>query len=286
MTIKLNEVRKQTGTLTKVKNLANKKKVFGAYYTNSLFSRVYLTRHNMLMEDVNVSEDKVQMTVSTRVDGNGIDELENTLQMLIEYGIGDVPGVSADGSYLIEETQNPEYISLNETLFTVDLQLILKEPKVSFREFTIAGNKFTLLTLTHTVTDYFEQEVKLLYGEPDDSKLFFLSHFAGEKLSMRDAGLILDMIVDENITGKAIVSANFRDTTKFAALTTIYPLNSLIGMYSNIEGDIIINNDNSFLLFPSKSLEDVTMRCEPLLDAGGYSIILEGTSGILTINLE
>src|SRR5690606_3765329 len=116
-------------------------------------------------------------------------------------------------------------------LFSTDLFLILDNPELTFQEFTIAGSKFTLVNLKHILKDEedtedegFEQEVSILFGEAD--RLYLFSHFYNKELNARDTKLIFDLIVDENITGKAITGVKIDSPS--GSTSAIFPKGEMI----------------------------------------------------------
>src|SRR5699024_9897248 len=93
---KLKDIKEQTGTMRKLSNLLDSKKVYGVYYTNCFMSERYLSRSHLDVKELDVKNNEIRMTIPTRVEAQGIRELETTLGMLVEYKIGDIPNITTE----------------------------------------------------------------------------------------------------------------------------------------------------------------------------------------------
>lgn len=281
------DIRAHKGTLKKLKNLLNdpSKKVQGVFYTNSFFSRRYLCRSHVLVDGVDITNDQVKLKVTTRVEQAGLIEIENTLTMLVHYEAGDVPGFSPEGLWEDPEADRPhlpEAVSVKQKLFSVDIQLILRNPEVTYQEFTIAGSKFTLINLKHVMDEGIEQTVTLLFGSSD--KLYFFSHFHDKELSQRDMKIILDLILDENITGKAFTGIKLESGSGTAS--SLFPMEELISSYTNMSGDIVFSTGTGFIRIGRDQLKDYKLRCNIIKFSGEFQLVLESKTDKIYIYTE
>lgn len=285
--MKIQSVKEREGSLRKLKSLLDNKdlKVHGVSYTNNFFSQHYLCRSSVLVNDINIKDNIVKLTLATRVEQNGLPDLENTLEFLARYEAGDIPGFTPEGMYDESEKQDTEFIvtepiSISTFLISVDILLKLTAPTVKYKEFTIAGEKFTLVELHQVfeverdeddeddVADDFEQSITLLFGSAD--KMYLLSHFYDKDLNIRDMKMILDLFVDENLTGKAIRSM----ACQLPNGITLYqfPFDSLVNSYTTLEGDYIFGSGFGYVRLTDSQLKKFKMECVP--SRGGYSIQL------------
>lgn len=297
--MKVAGIKEQIGTTRKLKILLGDTnlKIHGVYYDNEFFTQRHLSRAQALIDPILLEEDEIKVRMSMRLEKVGVRELENTLDMLVKHSAGDLPGFNSEGMYEnalqggateeqpkenIDAPQFPEVISVKQQLFTVDLVLILRDYKITYQDFTIAKQKFTLLTITDSLGGELTQSVSLLFGAVN--KLYLFSHFFNENLTLRDSKLILDLIVDENITGKALTT--IRLETKSGVGTSLYPLTSLIGSYKNISGDYIFSTDTGYIRIPYANIGTFRMTLDPVGTSGMYQIILESSSETITIQTE
>jgi hypothetical protein len=270
--MRLRDIEKQEGSLELLKGLLEDKsrKVHGVFYDNSYFSQRYLTRSYALAKDINLEEDTLKLTIGTRVEIVGIMELENTLDMLVQHEAGDMPGFAPFG----EQTDLPvvpEVVTPGKYLYTVDLVLILKNPTVTYQEFKIADTTFTLVTLKHTLgEDDLEQEIQLLFGEAD--KMYLFSHFYNKDLSTEEIELVLDFIVDRNITGKAIVAVKLESNS--GSSSGIFPFEKLISSYTGVTGDYIFGATTGYIKIPAGCLKNYRLQLVPNEKSGSYRIEL------------
>lgn len=289
--LKLRKIKEQEGTLKKLDNLLNdsSKRVHGVFYTNSFFTQRYLTRSHVLSEDVNIKDKEVRLSIVTRLEEVGLMEIENTLHMLVKHEAGDVPGLAPEGLYEgytededVDRPHIPEVVSVKQHLFSVDLLLIMREPTITYKEFTIAGSKFTLLNIYNELEEGFNQTVSLLFGDSD--KLYFFSHFHNKELNQRDSRMILDMIVDENITGKAVTGIKVETANGLS--NSLFPVERLIGSYTNLAGDLIFNTDTGYVKIPANSLKNYKMECKATTSKGDYRVALESKNDKIFIYFE
>ncbi|AIW03246.1 hypothetical protein CPT_Mater89 [Bacillus phage Mater] len=286
--MEIKAVKRQYASLQKVKNLMNdeSKKVQGVFYSNSFFSRNYLARAHTIVDDLDVAADTITLTVSARMEDVGLLELENTLDALVRYDAGDVPGFMPEslleGSNIEEQKLVPEFVSATRQLYSVDLYLILDAPRVTYQEFTIAGKSFTLVNL-HKMYDgnEFEQIVTLLFGDKD--AFYFFSNFSDKDLSLRDSKIILDLIVDENITGKVIKGVKLETSSGSGIM---FPYERMINSYTNLDGDIIFGVPAGSVRIPKEEINSYRMQVIPQGARGNYQIVLTNSKNTIRIFME
>jgi hypothetical protein len=261
--MRVSGVKQREGTLRKIRDLFNSKRVYGVHYNNSMFSRDYIARPTVMMSHVDLDNDVLELKIAQRVNGAGLAEMEAThyafqaLSSDKEHLIGDLPGFTPEGmlegSGIPEEERQPDTVTPTEQLYTVDVQLRLESPEITYQEFTIGGSKFTLANIVYNIPfsteedesgekDVFSQHVSLLFGEP--SKMYFLSHFVDKKLNSRDARYLLELLTDQNITGKLIRGVHL---TGSGAGGGIYPYGESLTLYKNNYGSLIIGNGSGYL---------------------------------------
>lgn len=284
-------IKEHESTLKKLNTLMNdpQKKVQGVFYTNSFFSQRYLCRSHALVDNINIEDNQLKLTVVTRLEQMGLLEIENTLDMLVRYGAGDIPGFTPEG-ILENEAENMdqphivEAVSVGQFLYSLDLLLIMKDPKVTYQEFTIAGTKFTLVNIYHRLSEDeefgFDQTVTLLFGEVD--KLYFFSHFFDKKLTLRDLKILLNLIVDENITGKAITAIR---TESEGAASGLFPVESLISSYYTTSGDIVFNTNTGYIRLDVDKLQNYKAELTPNPN-GSYLLDLVSKQDTMRIYFE
>ncbi|QEG13679.1 hypothetical protein MARVELLAND_157 [Bacillus phage vB_BspM_MarvelLand] len=276
--------KRKHGSLGMLKQLLEDKerKVHGVFYTNDHFSDRYLSRSHVLSDEINIEEGTMKLTISTRVESPGIFELENTLDELIKYEAGDIPRFAEEGKQ--NELPVAEPISATKSLHTVDLVLVMKEPKITYVAFDIAGVPFTLVTIDYELSqfaDTFTQQVKLLFGQAD--KINFFSHFYGKTFTNGDKRSILKLVLDENITGKAILAVEFDSPV---AATQIYPLLSMIAAYTNDNGDAVFTSVGGYIKVTQEVVSQGTLRMSNHLKQGQFRLDIISESGQVKIIME
>jgi hypothetical protein len=268
----LSNIPVKEGSTSFVQGLLSNKdlKTYGVSYTNSFFSQRYLCRQHLLSK-AEFTEDSIKLTVATRVEQVGLMELENTLDFLVQYEAGDIPGLTPEGLLEPEEDHPvgflPEAVSVAQFLTSVDLLLVMKDPEVTYQIFDINGCKFTLVNIHHKLGEDFEQTVTLLLGKP--GKLYFLSHLHGNpELDDKDVEILLELVVDENITGKAIrgVSMNVP-----GAQSSIFPFDRLISSYTASNGDYVFGDGSGYVTIERDALSQYYVSCEAS-EKGAYTI--------------
>lgn len=289
--MKLKHIKKRKATLQKLNNLTSdeNQEVYGVTYTNSFLSQRYLTRSQVMVDKADVHNQQVDMKLMLRVEAEGLDEMESTLHMLTDNKAGDLPGFMVEEESLeidpygtVDRPTMQELISVGQGMLTVDMVLNISNPDIYFKEVTIAGSKFTLVEIYQKFDEHFDQTITLLFGGAGN--MYFLSHFYNKNLNKRDANNILDMFIDENILGKAIIEA--RVDTVGGASSVLYPIESVVGSYWAINGDIILNTRTNYLRIPVGKENNYKMTCEPYTKAGNYQIRLEGKHETITIIIE
>lgn len=283
----LNGIPEKEGNLTFLKNLMENKtkKVYGVFYTNSLFSQRYLSRQHLLNKVTFEDDNTIKLTVATRLEQVGLLEIENTLDVLVRYNAGDIPGLMPEGLLDPEDDVPteflPEAISVTQYLTSVDLFLIMKDPEITYQIFNIAGSKFTLVNIYHKLGEDFEQTVTLLFGAV--GKLYFLSHLYNKDLEGHDMKMVLDLIMDENITGKAVVGVNLYSTGGLHS--SVFPFDRLIDAYTTQNGDYVIGDGSGYVYIPRGKLEKYTLTCEAN-EKGAYTLVLSGAYDVIKIHME
>ncbi|QEG04244.1 hypothetical protein [Bacillus phage BC-T25] len=264
------------------------KKVHGVFYTNDYFSERYLSRSHILSDEINIEDNTIKLKISTRVEKPGIFELENTLDELVKYEAGDIPGFAPEGEQ--HELPMPEIISATKSLYSVDLVLIMKEPKIMYVTFDIAGVPFILVTIDYElgmknelgkVEDTFKQQVKILFGLPD--KLNFFSHFYGKELTNGDKRSILKLILDENITGKAILAVEYDSPL---AVTQLFPFTTMIGAYTTDNGEMVFTSGSGYIKLKDRIVKEGKLQMTPHISKGQYRLDLIGDEGSISIIME
>jgi len=276
--------KRKHGSLGMLKELLgdSTKKVHGVFYTNDHFSDRYLSRSHVLSDEVNIEEGTLKMTIATRVESPGIFELENTLDEFIKYEAGDIPGFAEEGQQNTLPVAEP--ISATKSLHTVDLVLVMKEPKITYIQFDIAGVPFTLVTIDYELSqfaDKFTQQVKLLFGQAD--KINFFSHFHGKQFTSGDRRSILKLVLDENITGKAILAVEFDSPV---AATQIYPMLSMISAYTNDNGDAVFTSVGGYIRVKQEVVARGTLRMANHLKEGQFRLDIMSENGNVKIIME
>jgi len=288
--MKVSAFKEHKASLQKVKNLLedDSKKIQGVFYTNSFFSQRYLARAHSIVDEVNVAEDRIKLTISSRVETQGLWELDNTLDALVEHKAGDLPGFIPEGSLagsdIEEQPIFPETVSTTKGLYTADIYLILEGAEVTYQEFKIAGCPFTLVNLYKKLgqEEEFEQTVTLLFGDAD--KFYFLSNFQDKNLSVRDTKIILDLIMDENITGKVIKGVKLETDT--GVTSQVNPYEELISSYMNPDGDYIFGTGAGYVKIPKDELNRYKMLVESQGASGAYTIVLSNSKNSIRLYME
>ncbi|AMQ66659.1 hypothetical protein BH753_gp177 [Bacillus phage Shbh1] len=280
--------KQKKATLSKLKKLMNDetKKIQGVDYDNTLFSQRYLARSHAIVEDLNIEDNALKILVTTRVERVGLLEVQNTLEMLVKHGAGDIPGFTPDGVFDGPNLDYPhveEPISINQSLFSVDLLLIMKNPEITYTDFTVAGVKFTKVHIHQELEEYFHQTVTLLFGPSD--KLYFLSNFFHKNLTVRDAKLILDTIVDGNLTGKAVVGVKLNASS--GCTSSVFPVEDLISSYTTAAKEIVFSASTSYIRIPSNKLsKDSCKMLIRVTESGSFTLVLKLKTDTILIYLE
>lgn len=280
--------REYEASLSQLKFLLDEegRKIHGVYYTNSYFSERYLCRNHILV-DLDIEENSIRTKIALRSEPQGLFEIENTLDKLVEYEAGDLPGYipknteDGDGNPLFQNIL-PEPISVSQYVLPIDLLLILNEPKVTFQDFSIAGYDFTVVNLYHKLGEDFNQTVSLLFGYSD--KMYFFSHFFERRLAYKEFKTIIDLIMDENITGRAIRSVRIDNGGRSSC--GLFPYEGLISSYISTEGDYVFGDGSAYIRIPGDSLKDYKMQCEPNVLNGAYTLSLYGKKDTIRIYME
>lgn len=277
---KLISIKEREGTISKLNSLLGNKKVHGVSYSNSYLNKRYLCRASVLDKDISVEQGKVSLTLPTRVEAAGLGEIEETLEMLLRYGAGAMPGFTPERAW---EEQYVEIVSPTQMMMTIDITVKMEFPTITYKDFSIAGSKFTLVELTRSYDDdAFNQTITLLFGESD--KLYLLSHFYGKELNVRDMKMILDLIVEDNLTGKLIRSIMLEVGN--GTSSAIFPFERAITSYLNDDNEYTFGDGAGAITIPLDNLKDYKMTCEPNGVGGSYMIHMEATNHTISFMLE
>lgn len=277
---KLLSIKEREGTIHRLKSYLETKKVYGISYSNSYLNKRYLCRASVLANRVSIEGGKVSLTVPTRVEVSGLGEIEETLEMLLRYEAGAMPGFTPDRAW---EEQYVEIVGPTQMMMTIDIMVKMEFPTITYKDFSIAGNKFTLVELTQTYgEDMFDQTITLLFGEPN--KMYLLSHFYGKELNVRDMKMILDLIVEDNLTGKLIRSIMLEVGN--GTSSAIFPFERSITSYLNDDNEYTFGDGAGVITIPIDNLKDYKMTCEPNGTTGSYMIHLEANNHTISFMLE
>ncbi|AHJ87175.1 hypothetical protein BCP8-2_137 [Bacillus phage BCP8-2] len=260
-----------------------RKQVYGVFYTNDFFSQRYLARNHVLADEVNIEEKTVKLKIATRVEHAGLWELENTLDTLVRYEAGDIPGYDYTDENATIPTV-PEPISVVKHLYSIDLVLIMKEPSITYQSFSIAGVKFLIVTINHVMEDEddtFEQQVSLLFSE--SGKMSAFSHLYNKEFTTEDIHMLLHLIMDKNITGKAVLSV--RSHHKSGLTTSISPDEDLISTWITAKDAYVFGAGLSYINIPYESIDTYTLTMNPGVLVG-HQLELENEEHTLHILLE
>lgn len=280
---KLISIKEREGSISKLKNLLDSRKVHGVSYTNNYFNKRYLCRSSVLDKDVSIENGQVKLTIAARVEASGMWEIEETLKMLLKFEAGAMPGFSPDWMFENgEERKHLEFASPTEVMTTVDIMLDMKDPQIAYKDFSIAGSKFTLVEVHQELDEEFTQTITLLFGESD--KMYLLSHFYDKDLNARDAKMILDLIVDENLTGKLVRSVMLEIPN--GASSAVFPFERAIASYLGDDNEYVFGDGSGVLTISIDNLNDYKMTCEPNGTDGSYMIYLEGKGHSIAFMLE
>jgi hypothetical protein len=278
--MKVSRAKQKPATLQKLKNLLedDSKKVQGVYYMNSHFSKRYLARAHTIVDRLDVQENEIKMTVSSRVERAGLMELANTLDTLVQHNAGDLPGFQTDvfGNLSEEEIRQqgyrPDLWLPGVDIYNVDILLTMKDPVITCQEFTIAGSKFSLVNIDHTLEDEveesavvtdefvapFRQTVTLLFGDAD--KLYFYSNFANKELTPRDTQTFMELIAGGNISGKVFKSVTLHAEELSGA---IFPYAEIIQVYRSFNGDYVFGTGSGYFQILREELKNYSVTCLP-----------------------
>jgi hypothetical protein len=287
--MKVKAFKEYEASLMKVRNLLedSSKKVQGVFYTNSYFTRRYLARAHALVDEINLTgEDSIKLTVSARIEPMGLLEIENTLDTLVRYEAGDIPGFMPEGMFdgvnIEQQPLASDIVTTTKQLYNIDILLIMNSPKVTYQEFKIAGQPFTLVNIHHALDEDYDQTVTLLFG-PVDS-LYFFSNFFDKELSVRDSKIILDLIMDENITGKVIKGIKLE--TEAGVNSFVFPYEELFNSYYNQDGDYVFGMGAGYIKIPKGEIDNYKMKLIPEGSGGNYQLILENNKSKVRLYME
>lgn len=220
--------------------------IHGVYYNNSIYSRRYLAQDTVYVQDIDISNNRLKMSVTTRVEFSdvGIEEVNMTKEALHYYEAGTVPHYlfyDKDGNQYQPHEELEEPVTATMSLISMEVLLEMDQPRIYHRNVVIGGQGFDLFEI-HQDFDGFKQSVQFLFGRQD--KLTFLSHFHGKKLNMKDSQKILELIVKENVTGKAIVGIR---SEAEGMVTNLTPVRDMITSIYSFDNEPIFTTDGGYV---------------------------------------
>ncbi|ALO79596.1 hypothetical protein HOBO_188 [Bacillus phage Hobo] len=283
--MRLPNVKSKKGSLEMLQGMLKdkRKQVYGVFYTNDFFSQRYVARNHVLADEVNIEEKTVKLKIATRVEHAGLWELENTLDTLVRYEAGDIPGYDYTEENATIPTV-PEPISVTKHLYSIDLVLIMKEPSITYQSFSIAGVKFLMINILHVIEDdgdEFEQKVSLLFSEA--GKLSVFSHLYNKELTPEDIHMLLHLIMDKNITGKEILGVRIQH--KSGTKSVLVPADELISTWIAAKDSYVFSAGLSYIDIPYDSINTYTFTMQPNTIAG-HQLELENEEHTLHILME
>ncbi|AHN66657.1 hypothetical protein Bcp1_182 [Bacillus phage Bcp1] len=283
--MRLPNVKSKKGSLEMLQGMLKdkRKQVYGVFYTNDFFSQRYVARNHVLADEVNIEEKTVKLKIATRVEHAGLWELENTLDTLVRYEAGDIPGYDYTEENATIPTV-PEPISVTKHLYSIDLVLIMKEPSITYQSFSIAGVKFLMINILHVIEDdgdEFEQKVSLLFSEA--GKLSVFSHLYNKELTPEDIHMLLHLIMDKNITGKEILAVRIQH--KSGTKSVLVPADELISTWIAAKDSYVFSAGLSYIDIPYDSINTYTFTMQPNTIAG-HQLELENEEHTLHILME
>jgi len=262
------------------------KKVHGISYFNDFFSKNHLVRSHIFKGDAVLEDNEIRIGFFMRVDYNSFTELDNTLEWLVMNEAGDIPGYIAEGDVL-DKPHLEEKISEGLSLFTADIVLNIKEPKIVFETVTIGGEEFVIARVWNRMPlgedDFVEQSVNLLFGDAD--KFSFLSHLVGKELTIDDGLEVLDLIEEDNLLGKAVQGASFRDKVR-GNDTFIGSHTEMIQVSRLFSGGYYFRSDVSTLQLDKKLLDTLTFTVELEKKIQSHRLVFKNDEVELAIYLE
>jgi hypothetical protein len=256
--------------------------VLGVSYNNTFFSKRYLCRSHLLTKKINVHNGTLETTITTRLEAMGLNEIQITAEVLKKYEAGDIPDFLGDeyGEHASSQDMFPEYISTTQALYSIDLLLKMKAPELTYKDVTIAGEAFTLVDVYEKLDDIFDHTLTFMFGAKGRPDL--LAHFSNKDLNLRDAKMILELLVDDNLTGRSIVSVGCE--TKDLALA-VFPYDDPISAYTSASNDgdteYIFGDGSGYFSFSQESLSGYTMSL-----FNGKELLLESKTNKIIIGLE
>ncbi|AGB62719.1 hypothetical protein [Bacillus phage phiAGATE] len=281
--VKIKETRLLNATLMKLRNFEenDKLKLYGVSYTNPFLSRRVACRSHALVNKLDITNSQVNLTLSMLIEKNARFELDNTLDFLVRYEAGDIPGYE-------QSEENPDFLDnspqqpITATYHLADASLVLnmKNPTVQYREFTIQKEKFTILYLTERFDEVIDHTVALLYGT--SGALKFLGNFLDKELTMVGFAPLFELMSDDNLLGTHIVSLKV-ESKKEGLRSVCVPIEGVVSLMENMEGDYIFSTDQHYFKLPYASLQDYRMTVDAV--TGGYILKLDSTHNSIELNV-
>lgn len=270
---KVKETKLLNATLRKLRSYEENDnlKLYGVSYTNPFLSRRVACRSQALVNKLDIQNSQVNLTLSMLIEKNAKFELDNTLDFLVRYEAGDIPGYEQseeNPDFLDESPQQP--ITATYHLADANLALNMKNPTVQYREFTIQKEKFTIVYLTERFDEVIDHTVALLYGT--GGALKFLGKFLDKELTPIGFAPLFELMSDDNLLGTHIVALKV-ESKKEGLRSVCVPIEGVVSLMENMEGDYVFSTDQYYFKLPYASLQDYRMTVDAV--AGGYVLKLD-----------
>ncbi|AII27999.1 hypothetical protein LD13_gp098 [Bacillus phage Bobb] len=281
--VKIKEMKPLNATLKKLRSFeANTKlELYGVGYTNPFLSRRVACRSQALVNKLDIRDKQVHLTLSMLIEKNARYELDNTLDFLVRYEAGDIPGYELseeNPNFLDNSPQQP--ITATYQLTNADIRLNMENPTVQYKEFTIHKEKFTIIYLTEKFDEVIEHTVSLLYGPAGALK--FLGNFIDKELTSIGFSPLFELMSDENLLGAHIVSLKV-ESKKEGIRSVCVPIEGVISVMENVEGDYVFSTDQHYFKLPKESLQDYRMTVDAV--KGGYILKLDSTHNSIELSI-
>lgn len=281
--VKIQEMKPLNATLMKLRSFEENTKLqlYGVGYTNPFLSRRVACRSQALVNKLDIRDNQVHLTLSMLIEKNARYELDNTLDFLVRYEAGDIPGYELseeNPNFLDNSPQQP--ITATYQLTNADIRLNMNNPTVQYKEFTIHKEKFTIIYLTEKFDEVLEHTVSLLYGT--SGALKFLGNFVDKELTSIGFSSVFELMSNDNLLGAHIVSLKV-ESKKEGIRSVCVPIEGVISVMENVEGDYIFSTDQHYFKLPKKSLQDYRMTVDAV--KGGYIIKMDSTHNSIELSI-
>lgn len=289
--MKIHPIKLKPFTIKRLQKLleGNKKQIYGVSYINSYLTKRHICRNNAEVRNIDIEQGIIDVDLTVRVEDVGATELDITRNMLVTKGLGEITNnyipdnvFEKDSEHIYNEPVIVENVSITQGLRSVDISLTFDEPTLTTQDFSIAGSKFTLVNIKQYIEDEnFEHTITLLFG--DTGKLNILSHFYDKDLTSRDAKLIMQLVMDNNLTGKALSGVRYISKE---VDTTLFPLENLITPFVNSSGNYVFASGTGYIVLSRSEINKITMYVYVDNSNGTYTITIEGKDYKLILMLD